>query len=102
MSMKAVQIVPMGKQILANIKIKMVKKLCFRTHKRRKGIQLRAMTETTAALNDLDKQKGPHGSASRPRRFDFLFFNNTQTCIDILLLLITGVYFVSIYLGFTV
>jgi len=26
------------------------------------------MTETTAALNDLDKQKGPHGSASRPQR----------------------------------
>ena len=79
----------------------MVKKLCFRTLDERR-YSCGAMTETTAALNDLDKQKGPHGSASRPRRFDFLFFNNTQTCIDILLLLITGVYFVSIYLGFTV
>ena len=38
---KAVQIVPMGKQIHANIKVKMVKKLCFRTLERRKEIQLR-------------------------------------------------------------
>ena len=45
-----------------------------------------AMTETTAALNDLDKQKGPHGSASRPQRLDFYcFYRSSTTCRPVLL-----------------
>ena len=45
-----------------------------------------AMTETTAALNDLDKQKGPHSSASRPQRLDFYcFYRSSTTCRPVLL-----------------